>query len=184
MASLKIYSKEQTDALLQDKADMSDLPTSEQLVPSTSGASQGDVLTVSANGTVWASPTSATAFEVIPITNVNILMRMINEAKIGDQFMGYSLSTNTSNINNFLVTLTRNDSASNRYWFGVCTFIKLNNTQYNYQSLNWIRFQIIENQPYLDASVRTSYTASTQITIATPTLPFNGFSSLNWIHYS
>ena len=47
MASIKIYSKEQTDALL---------PTSEQLVPS--GGSTGQVLTKSASGTEWSTPAS------------------------------------------------------------------------------------------------------------------------------
>lgn len=59
MASLKIYSKEQTDALLQNKANASDLPASEQLVPTTSGASQGDVLTVGASGTEWSTPSAS-----------------------------------------------------------------------------------------------------------------------------
>lgn len=47
MASIKIYSKEQTDALL---------PTSEQLVPS--GGSTGQVLTKSASGTEWTTPSA------------------------------------------------------------------------------------------------------------------------------
>lgn len=47
MASIKIYSKEQTDALL---------PTSAQLVPS--GGSTGQVLTKSASGTEWTTPSA------------------------------------------------------------------------------------------------------------------------------
>lgn len=56
MATLKIYSKDQTDALLANKADTSALPAASQLVPSTSGAASGDVLTVGASGPEWATP--------------------------------------------------------------------------------------------------------------------------------
>ena len=54
MASIKIYSKEQVDTLMSSKADMTDLPSADDLVPDTTGTSVGDVLTIDANHTpVW-----------------------------------------------------------------------------------------------------------------------------------
>ena len=56
MPTVDFYSKGQTDSLLSAKADSSDLPSSSQLVPSTSGASSGDVLTFNGSSTEWAAP--------------------------------------------------------------------------------------------------------------------------------
>lgn len=87
MPSIKIYSKEQVDDLISgvtpptvvqttgssttdvmsqnavttalgNKADTSALPTSSQLVPSTSGASSGDILSFNGTDTEWITPSS------------------------------------------------------------------------------------------------------------------------------
>lgn len=55
MPTVDIYSKGQTDALLSAKANSADLPSSAQLVPSTSGASSGDVLTFDGSSVGWAA---------------------------------------------------------------------------------------------------------------------------------
>ena len=49
MASIKIYDKEQVDNLMSGKADVADLPSTDELVPDTTGASEGDVLTLNNN---------------------------------------------------------------------------------------------------------------------------------------
>lgn len=53
MTNLNIYSKEQIDAIL---------PTSSQLVPSTSGASLGDVLTYDGSDISWAPSSGGSTF--------------------------------------------------------------------------------------------------------------------------
>lgn len=55
MVTVDFYSKQQTDTLLSDKADTSALPTSAQLVPSTTGASSGDVLTFDGSAVGWSA---------------------------------------------------------------------------------------------------------------------------------
>lgn len=55
MTTVDFYSKGQTDALLSNKADTTALPTSSQLVPSTSGASSGDVLTFDGSSVGWSA---------------------------------------------------------------------------------------------------------------------------------
>ena len=56
MPTVDFYSKGQTDTLLSAKANTTDIPTSAQLVPSTSGASQGDVLSFNGSSTEWSTP--------------------------------------------------------------------------------------------------------------------------------
>ena len=58
MTTINVYSKEQTDVLLGNKANTTDLPTSSELVPDTTGASVGDVLTVGSSGTEWSTLSS------------------------------------------------------------------------------------------------------------------------------
>ena len=55
MPTVDFYSKGQTDSLLSAKANATDLPSSAQLVPSTSGASSGDVLTFDGSNIGWAA---------------------------------------------------------------------------------------------------------------------------------
>ena len=55
MPTVDFYSKSQMDTKLSNKADTSSLPTSSQLVPSTSGASSGDVLTFDGSSVGWAA---------------------------------------------------------------------------------------------------------------------------------
>ena len=55
MPTVDFYSKGQTDTLLASKADSSALPTSAQLVPPTSGASSGDVLTFDGSNVGWSA---------------------------------------------------------------------------------------------------------------------------------
>lgn len=55
MPTVDFYSKGQTDTLLSAKANSTDLPSSAQLVPSTSGATSGDVLTFNGSSTEWAA---------------------------------------------------------------------------------------------------------------------------------
>ena len=55
MPTVDIYSKGQTDTLLSAKANTTDLPSSAQLVPSTSGATAGDVLTFDGSSVDWAA---------------------------------------------------------------------------------------------------------------------------------
>lgn len=62
MPSVDFYTKQQTDALL---------PSSDELVPSTSGASTGDVLTVGSSGAEWSTPTGAQDYQItnLPLSN-------------------------------------------------------------------------------------------------------------------
>lgn len=99
MPSIKIYSKEQVDSLISgltpptvvqttgssttdvmsqnavttalgNKADTSALPTSSQLVPDTSGASQGDVLSFNGTTIDWAPVSGGSDWEYIDPTNL------------------------------------------------------------------------------------------------------------------
>ena len=55
MPTVDFYSKGQTDTLLSAKANTTDLPTSAQLVPATSSASAGDVLTFDGSSIGWSA---------------------------------------------------------------------------------------------------------------------------------
>lgn len=71
MPSVKIYSKEQTDTLLGNKADTSALPSSSQLVPSTSGATSGDVLTFDGTNVGWSAASGGSSDYAILTSTVN-----------------------------------------------------------------------------------------------------------------
>ena len=55
MVTVDFYSKGQTDTLLSAKANSTDLPASSQLVPATTGASAGDVLTFDGSAVGWSA---------------------------------------------------------------------------------------------------------------------------------
>lgn len=109
MPSIKIYSKEQVDDLISDvtpptvvqttgtsttfvmsqdavttalgnKADTSALPTSSQLVPSTIGASSGDVLSFNGSSTEWVTPSSSGGVikNISNVTSASALSSLLN----------------------------------------------------------------------------------------------------------
>ena len=53
MTNINFYSKEQTDALLENKADISDLPAVTRLLPDPSLANVGDAVRMTADGAAW-----------------------------------------------------------------------------------------------------------------------------------
>ena len=70
MTTVDFYSKGQTDTLLSAKANTTDLPTSDQLVPATTSASVGDVLTIGNSGAEWSTPSGGDGWEEIDLTNL------------------------------------------------------------------------------------------------------------------
>ena len=127
MPSIKIYSKEQVDDLISgvspptvvqttgtsttsvmsqdavttalgNKADTSALPTSSQLVPSTSGASSGDVLSFNGTSTEWVAPSGGggsydTASSLLDLYNI---VNGMSENQVIDIFMSYPMVSNIS----------------------------------------------------------------------------------------
>ena len=98
MTTVPFYDKDQVDSLLGGKADTTDLPSSNELVPDTTGASQGDVLTVGASGAEWAAP-SGGGPTVTQITTAAQFKQLIASSKPGDMLMLWdSLGAQVSGI--------------------------------------------------------------------------------------
>lgn len=90
MATVNFYSKEQID----------------EKIPDTAGASQGDVLTVGASGTEWATPSGGGGKTIEVIDTTEKFWDAILNAEIGDEIISRAGSgTNFSIKNNTDVTL-------------------------------------------------------------------------------
>lgn len=95
MATIDIYDKGQTDALLAGKADAADLPSAAELVPDYSGASADDVLTIENGAPVWKAAGGSggrSVIETITFATGDELRAYASNLNIGDRILDMTIN--------------------------------------------------------------------------------------------
>ena len=148
MPSVNIYSKEQIDNLM---------PSSDELVPDTSGASNGDVLTYDGTDIGWMTPSGGVTRTTIT-NSLSDLITAMHNANAGSIIVMYGVTLGRSGEDNNIIALAA---------------IKMNSTQWAptyVETLNdlgnsaWGRYNVLftsttELKYYTDRSY-TPYTAN------------------------